>query len=208
LGRESEYSTDQVAELRDLISVFRDTVNRNRSSRSIEVSFRSKSIESIADHRSVNKSHVNEDQDANIDVVRTEAVLSTSSSVVEAQIGSGRIDNSIPSRPTYVRRAWLSEIPLPIFHDDIFKWLMFRDHFTNQVHRDPNLPDIDKFYCLVGCLRDKALEAIAGIPVCGENYALAWSTLTACFDRPRLVASSLIDILLSAPKSPNETLVE
>jgi len=120
LGRESEYSTYQVAELRDLISVCRATVNRNRSSRSSEVSFRIESIESIADHRSVNKSHVNDDQDTNIDVVRTEAVLSTSSSVVEAQIGSGRIDSSIPRRPTYAKPARLPEIPLPIFHGDIF----------------------------------------------------------------------------------------
>jgi len=42
LGRESEYSIDQVTELRDLIFVCRATyfVNSNRSSRSIDVSLR------------------------------------------------------------------------------------------------------------------------------------------------------------------------
>jgi len=76
------------------------------------------------------------------------------------------------------------------------------------VDRDPDISDINKFYYLTGCLRDKALEAIAGITVCADNYALAWSTLSARFGRPRLVASSLIDKLLSAPKSSNETLLE
>ncbi|XP_015376107.1 PREDICTED: uncharacterized protein LOC107170490 [Diuraphis noxia] len=59
-----------------------------------------------------------------------------------------------------------------------------------------------------GCLRDKALEAIAGVPVCGDNYQLAWAKLTARFDKPRLVASSLIEQLLNAPKSVNETLID
>jgi len=102
----------------------------------------------------------------------------------------------------------LPEIPLPIFHGDIFKWLAFRDRFTSMVDQRPNITEIDKFYYLTGCLRDKALEAIAGIPVCGDNYQLAWATLTARFDKPRLVESSLIEQLLNAPKSVNETLID
>ncbi|XP_025407331.1 uncharacterized protein LOC112681281 [Sipha flava] len=71
-----------------------------------------------------------------------------------------------------------------------------------------NISTIDKFYYLIGCLRENALDAISGIPISGDNYELAWSTLTARFDRPRLVAHSLINKLLSAPKASSESLVE
>lgn len=57
-------------------------------------------------------------------------------------------------------------------------------------------------------MKDDALDAICCIPVSGDNYPLAWSSLTARFDRPRLVASSILEKLLTAPKSSNETLVD
>lgn len=75
--------------------------------------------------------------------------------------------------------ARLPEIPLPVFHSDVFKWLTFRDRFIFMVDKRLNITEINTFYNLTGCLRDKALEAIAGIPVCGSNYQLAWATLTA-----------------------------
>lgn len=71
-----------------------------------------------------------------------------------------------------------------------------------------NISKIDKFYYLIGCLRENALDAVSGIPVSGDNYDLAWSTLTARFDRPRLVTHSLINKLLSAPKASSESLIE
>jgi len=72
-----------------------------------------------------------------------------------------------------LKPARLPEIPLPIFHSDIFKWLTFRDRFTSMVDQRPNITEIDKFYYLTGCFRDSALDTIAGIPVCGGNYQLA-----------------------------------
>jgi hypothetical protein len=74
------------------------------------------------------------------------------------------------------------------------------------VDQRPNLTDIEKFYYLAGCLKDKALDTICGIPVSADNYRLAWSSLTSRFDRLRLVASSLLKTLLTAQRSSNETL--
>jgi len=145
LYQESEYPIDQVAELCDSISVCRETVKRYTSSRSINVSFRRDSLVPVSEHGFVSKLKLNEDSGGKLDIIRTQA-LSSSASVIEAQTGSGPSDNSIPRRSTYVKPARLPEIPLPIFHSEIFKWLMFRNHFTYQVHRDPSIPDIDKLF--------------------------------------------------------------
>ncbi|KAE9529538.1 hypothetical protein AGLY_011634 [Aphis glycines] len=59
---------------------------------------------------------------------------------------------------------------------------------------------------LIGCLQGPAADAIRNIPVSADNYDLAWSTLSSRFHRPRLVANGLIDKLLNAPMSSQETL--
>ncbi|KAF0719706.1 Integrase catalytic domain-containing protein, partial [Aphis craccivora] len=105
--------------------------------------------------------------------------------------------------PTYSR---LPEIPLPKFAGDFHMWPTFRDRFTALVDVRTNLSNIDKLYYLMGCLQGTALEAICGIPATHANYSLAWSTLSARFYRPRVVATSLIDKLLNAPSSSQESL--
>jgi len=105
--------------------------------------------------------------------------------------------------PTYSR---LPELPLPTFAGDFHMWPTFRDRFTALVDVRPNLSNIDKLYYLMGCLQGTALEAIRGIPASQANYSLAWSTLSKRFYRPRMVATSLIDKLLNAPSSSQESL--
>uniref|UniRef100_A0A2S2R014 Uncharacterized protein n=1 Tax=Sipha flava TaxID=143950 RepID=A0A2S2R014_9HEMI len=107
-----------------------------------------------------------------------------------------------------IKPTRLPEIPLPSFYGDIYKWISFRDRFAAMVDRRSTLSDIEKFYYLVGCCKGDALDAIRGIPVADHNYKLAWSTLKERFDKPRLVACSLIERLLSAPRASSETLAE
>ncbi|KAL4126534.1 hypothetical protein QTP88_010755 [Uroleucon formosanum] len=107
------------------------------------------------------------------------------------------------SGPMYSR---LPEIPLPKFAGDFHMWPTFRDRFTALVDGRPGLSNIDKLYYLMGCLQGTALEAIRGIPASDANYSLAWSTLSTRFYRPRMVATSLIDKLLNAPSSSQESL--
>ncbi|CAI6371615.1 unnamed protein product [Macrosiphum euphorbiae] len=117
--------------------------------------------------------------------------------------GSVRSSGSQVIKPTR-----LPEIPLPTFEGDIYEWVTFRDRFTTSVDNRTYLSDIDKFYYLVGCCKGAARDAIRGIPVSDLNYRLAWSTLEERFDKPRLVARSLIEKLLNAPRAPSENLVE
>jgi len=107
-----------------------------------------------------------------------------------------------------VKPTRLPDIPLPKFEGDIYEWVSFRDRFVTTVDRRTYLSDIEKFYYLVGCCKGIALDAIRGIPVSDKNYKLAWSTLEERFDKPRLVARSLVEKLLIAPRASSESLIE
>ncbi|KAL4153798.1 hypothetical protein QTP88_001631 [Uroleucon formosanum] len=99
----------------------------------------------------------------------------------------------------------LPEIPLPTFDGELRDWTTFRDGFTSLLDKWPNLSDTDKTYHLVGCLKGPAAEAVRGIPLSGDNYGLVWATLTDRFNRPRLVATSLVDNLLNASTMSHES---
>uniref|UniRef100_A0A2S2PC01 Integrase catalytic domain-containing protein n=1 Tax=Schizaphis graminum TaxID=13262 RepID=A0A2S2PC01_SCHGA len=114
------------------------------------------------------------------------------------QLGSSSPSTSIPS-------SRLPEIPLPIYDGDFHKWPTFRDQFRANID-SRSIPKADKMYYLVGCLRGVASDAIRGIPMSEDNYDLAWSTLEHRFNRPRLVAMSLIDKLFQLPVSTHESL--
>ncbi|KAL4103253.1 hypothetical protein QTP88_018630 [Uroleucon formosanum] len=103
-----------------------------------------------------------------------------------------------PVKPT----SRLPEIPLPSFNGDFNYWPTFRDRFSALVGDRTDIPKIDKMHHLIGS------DAIRNIPVSNDNYDLAWSTLSSRFHRPRLVANALIDKLLNAPVSSQETLFD
>ncbi|CAI6351321.1 unnamed protein product [Macrosiphum euphorbiae] len=107
------------------------------------------------------------------------------------------------SGPTLPR---LPEIPLPRFGGDFRLWPTFRDTFTKQVDSRQYLSNVDKLYYLTGCLHGAALDAIRSIPASDDNYQLIWSTLSARFYRPRMVATSLLEKVLNAPSSSQESL--
>lgn len=61
------------------------------------------------------------------------------------------------------------------------------------VDQRANLSNVDQMYYLLGCLTGDVLDAIRGIPISGDNYNLVWSKLQVLYDRPGLVASSLVE---------------
>lgn len=114
------------------------------------------------------------------------------------QAGPSSVSNLIPS-------SRLPDIPLPKYEGDFHQWPTFRDQFYALVH-SRSIPKADKMYYLVSCLRGVAADAIRGIPMSEDNYDLAWSTIEQRFNKPRLVAMSLIDNLFQLPVSTQESL--
>lgn len=111
-----------------------------------------------------------------------------------------------PSAESVKSFTRLPEIPLPIFAGDFREWPAFRDKFSALVDTRPHLSNIEKMYYLISCLKGVASEAVQGIPVSSDNYQLVMSTLTSRFNRPRLVATSLVEQLLHAPTMSQESL--
>jgi hypothetical protein len=69
-----------------------------------------------------------------------------------------------------------------------------------------SLLDIKKHYYLSNYLQPAPAEVNSGITILGDTYSLAWSTLVQRFDKPRQLASSLVEKLLNAPSYDKETL--
>lgn len=113
---------------------------------------------------------------------------------------------TIASDDTVNTFSRLPEIPLPTFDGDFQMWPTFRDRLTAVVDSRPKLSTMDKMHYLIAVLKGAAAEAVQGIPVSADNYALVWSTLSSRFNRPRLVATSLVEKLLHTSTISQESL--
>ncbi|KAL4143914.1 hypothetical protein QTP88_006168 [Uroleucon formosanum] len=118
----------------------------------------------------------------------------------------GTLSVQKPREDPVMSLSRLPDIPLPTFDGDYRSWPNFRDIFSALVDTRSNLSNIDKMYYLIGCLKGAAAEAVRGIPVSADNYELVMNTLSNKFNRPRLVATSLVDKLLQSSAMTQESL--
>lgn len=120
--------------------------------------------------------------------------------------GSAPFASGVKEIPMAVVPSRLPEIPLPNFDGNIYMWPAFRDRFLAMVDGREQLSNIDKVYYLLGCLKGNAAEVVRGIPVSADTYKLMWSTLESRYDKPRMVANSLVEKFLNAPSLAQESL--
>lgn len=104
------------------------------------------------------------------------------------------------------RTSRLPKISLPSYGGDLSEWPVFRDRYTALVANRSELANIERFYYLLGYLTGDALNAIKNIPVSETTYGLAWSTLVDQFDKPRQLATVIVDKLINAPVHSHESL--
>lgn len=100
----------------------------------------------------------------------------------------------------------LPDIPLPTYNGDLLGWPVFRDRFLALVGHRADLSNIERFYYLLGCLKDDALYTIRHIAVTEKTYDLAWSTLAERYDKPRQLASLILDQLIAVQPQSQESL--
>lgn len=114
-----------------------------------------------------------------------------------------RSTNDVP-KPTSSSR--LPEIPLPTYSGDLSGWPVFCDRFFALVGNRSDLSNIERFYYLLGCLNGDALYTIRNIAVTENTYDLAWSTSADRYDKPRQLASLILDKLIAVPPQSQESL--
>lgn len=138
-------------------------------------------------------------------------VVASHDHTVEGNVRSDIMPSPMGSHGTLpltsdARGARLPKIPLPSFDGSIQNWPVFRDRYTVLVGDNVALSDIEKYYYLLSCLQPVAAEVIKGITVSGDTYSVAWSTLVQRFDKPRQLASAIVEKLLTANVADKETL--
>lgn len=82
--------------------------------------------------------------------------------------------------------------------------VLFCDRFTALVVNRGDLSIIKCFYYLLGCLQGDSLNVIKSIPIFEDTYALTWTTLAERFNKPRQLATLIVDKLLSTPNQSQE----
>ncbi|XP_053691334.1 uncharacterized protein LOC128739859 [Sabethes cyaneus] len=114
------------------------------------------------------------------------------------------LDN--PPGPTpHVR---LPQITLPKFSGKIDEWLTFRDLFTSLIHRQTDLPEIEKFHYLRSQLEGEALSIIDSLPLIKANYTVAWELLTKRYSNTKVLRKRQVQALFELPTIRRESASE
>uniref|UniRef100_A0A1B0CZS3 Uncharacterized protein n=1 Tax=Phlebotomus papatasi TaxID=29031 RepID=A0A1B0CZS3_PHLPP len=78
-----------------------------------------------------------------------------------------------------------SKLPVqsvPDFSGEYTGWRHFRDMFTNIVHKDPRLSDVQKMQYLMTYTKGNAKKLIEDISLSDANYQVAWDTLCSHYE--------------------------
>ncbi|XP_058837794.1 uncharacterized protein LOC131693727 [Topomyia yanbarensis] len=102
----------------------------------------------------------------------------------------------------------LPDVRLPVFSGDFETWLNFHDLFLSLVHSSAHLSTIQKFYYLRSSLAGEALKLIQTIPICNEQYPVAWKMLEDHFSNPRRLKRTYVQSLFDFPCMKRETASE
>ncbi|KAF6207091.1 hypothetical protein GE061_018330 [Apolygus lucorum] len=105
------------------------------------------------------------------------------------------INTSNPNAQT--SRAILPKIPIRKFHGDLSLWPSFKQLFISLIKEESSLSDAERFHYLVSYLEGAALEVVKHIPVLGENFEQAWTSLLEVYDNKRKQACLYLDRLLN-----------
>ncbi|XP_055522924.1 uncharacterized protein LOC129717104 [Wyeomyia smithii] len=83
----------------------------------------------------------------------------------------------------------LPQIKLQSFDGNIDEWLSFRDLFTSLMHCKVDLPEVEKFHYLKGCLQGEPKSLVDPLQITRSNYLIAWDMLLKRYDNSKQLKS-------------------
>ncbi|XP_062535396.1 uncharacterized protein LOC134204615 [Armigeres subalbatus] len=104
--------------------------------------------------------------------------------------------------------ARLPQIRLQVFNGDINEWLSFRDLFTSLIHWRTDLPEIEKFHYLKGCLQGEPKGLIDPIQITKTNYQVAWNLLVERYSNSKQLKKRQVQILFDLPVLARESVAD
>ncbi|XP_062711250.1 uncharacterized protein LOC134289447 [Aedes albopictus] len=102
----------------------------------------------------------------------------------------------------------LPQIKLQCFDGNIDDWLSFRDLYTSLIHEKPDLPAVEKFHYLKGCLAGEARALIDPLKITRDNYQVAWQTLLKRYNNNKLLKKKQVQALIKLPSLCKESITD
>ncbi|XP_055614816.1 uncharacterized protein LOC129761133 [Toxorhynchites rutilus septentrionalis] len=99
----------------------------------------------------------------------------------------------------------LPQISLPEFNGDYRNWLSFESTFVSLIHESNDINDVQKFHYLKSALKGEAAKLIQSLTVTGENYIIAWETITKRYSNEYLLRKRHLQALMEYPKLEHES---
>lgn len=99
----------------------------------------------------------------------------------------------------------LPQIKLQTFSGNIEEWLSFRDLYSSLIHSKADLPDVEKFYYLKGCLQGEPKSLIDSLQITGANYKIAWDLLQKRYDNSKHLKKLQVQALFKLPSLTKES---
>ncbi|XP_055590945.1 uncharacterized protein LOC129743026 [Uranotaenia lowii] len=104
-----------------------------------------------------------------------------------------------------VEHVKLPQIKLQSFSGDIDEWLSFRDLFLSLIHTKADLPNVEKFHYLKGCLSGEAKALVDPLSITAVNYQVAWDILMKRYNDSKILKRRQVRALFSLPNVPRES---
>ncbi|XP_065083288.1 uncharacterized protein LOC135705468 [Ochlerotatus camptorhynchus] len=102
----------------------------------------------------------------------------------------------------------LPQIKLQVFNGDIDEWISFRDLFTSLIHRKTDLPEVEKFHYLKGCLQGEPKSLIDSLKITKNNYQIAWDMLLKRYDNSKQLKKRQVQALFNLPTLSKESVTD
>ncbi|XP_055615330.1 uncharacterized protein LOC129761620 [Toxorhynchites rutilus septentrionalis] len=102
----------------------------------------------------------------------------------------------------------LPQIRLQTFDGNIDEWLSFRDLYVSLIHCKSDLPDVEKFHYLKGCLQGEPKALVDPLQLTGANYTIAWEMLLSRYNNSKLLKKRQIQSLFKLPIITKESASE
>ncbi|XP_055585295.1 uncharacterized protein LOC129738138 [Uranotaenia lowii] len=118
---------------------------------------------------------------------------------------SSRTDLGNHSNVDHVR---LPQIKLQCFDGNIDEWLGFRDLYLSLIHWKQELPEVEKFHYLKGCLQGEPKALIDPLQITKSNYIVAWDMLLKRYNNSEQLKKRQVQSLFKLPSMVKESVAE
>lgn len=179
------------------ISIAKDLINIH--THKINMSGRSSPNGSVhsSNHSNVGSNHNNSINSNALTVPHSSAIINQLNNTNQNRLNQNHnLQRSFISLP---------KINLTKFNGESQSWLEFKNIFLSLIHENDQLNEVQKLHYLKASLTGAATDVITSLSFTAENYSIAWDTLIARFDQPRLIIKNHLNSIIELEVQQKES---